>query len=658
MKKKIFIAAAVIISSTAKAQLNSTPSIDTIRDLPEVSVTANKYPARTLLTGKVMNVVTRQQLERSGGKDLSQVLTEQAGLYINGANSNAGKDKSVYLRGARIDHTLIMLDGVPLYDASGIGSNFDIRYFSIDQVERIEILKGSQSTLYGSDAIAGVINIITRKASTKPVSFSGLLSYGSYRSFNGSAALSGSRKKWNYHIQYALQSTGGINEAKDTSSVPLRTDKDEFMRHALNVSAGFVPVNAIHMQAYFRYNRVNAAYDQGAFTDELDLNNRSENIQAGLKNEFRFGKATVNLVYNYSIISRIYTDDSVESRNGFAIYSKGDYRAKEHFADAFLVLPLARVLKLTAGIDYRRSSSDQSYRSISIYGPYLSELGKDSLHQRQLGIYAAMAANLKGGFNAEVGGRYIHHSGYGSYAVYNFNPSYIWKERWKVFTNLSSGFRSPSLYQLYSEYGNKKLDPEKAFSFDAGLQYFTRNKKLNGRATYFNRKVKDAIFFYTDPATYQSWYINQDRQHDQGVELELSLKPAKSLDVRLFYTYVDGKITTLQNSKDTSFFNLTRRPRNSFALQVYYQVTKALSVHSGLAITGKRTDIGYDAFFNQVPVKLKGYALWNLYASYSLMKGKISVFGDLRNVTNAKFTEVYGFNTMGINGTFGLRCNL
>jgi len=470
MKKKIFIAAAVIISSIAQAQTGSSPSADSIRDLPEVSITATKFPSRTLLTGKVVNVVTRQQLERSGGKDLSQVLTEQAGLYINGANSNAGKDKSVYLRGARIDHTLIMLDGIPLYDASGIGSNFDIRYLSVDQVERIEILKGSQSTLYGSDAIAGVINIITRKASGKPVSFSGLLSYGSYHSINGSAVLSGSKKKWNYSLQYALQSTGGINEAEDTLSGSQRTDKDGFTRQSFNASVGYQPANAIRMQAFFRYNRINAAYDQGAFTDELDLKNSSVNIQAGMKNEFRFGKAILNLQYNYNATSRIYTDDSTESRNGFAIFSKGDYRAREHFADAFLVMPLTGWLKLTSGIDFRNSASDQSYESISLYGPYKSELGKDSLHQTQTGVYAALAANLKNGFNAELGGRYNHHSGYGSYAVYNFNPAFVWKEKWKLFANLSSGFRSPSLYQLYSEYGNKKLDPEKALSFKAGEQ--------------------------------------------------------------------------------------------------------------------------------------------------------------------------------------------
>src|SRR5574339_590324 len=172
MKKKFLIVAAVFIGSQLSAQQDTSL-------LDEVVITANKYPNKTSLTGKVVTIITKEQLEHSGGKDLSQILTEQAGIYIGGANSNAGKDKSLYLRGAKIEHTLITIDGVPVYDPGGIGSNFDIRNLSAGQIERIEILKGSQSTLYGSDAIAGVINIITKRTELKSFGANSLLSYGS-----------------------------------------------------------------------------------------------------------------------------------------------------------------------------------------------------------------------------------------------------------------------------------------------------------------------------------------------------------------------------------------------------------------------------------------------------------------------------------------------
>ena len=261
MKKKIFIAADVLISSQLYAQKDST------RNLDEVFITANKFPNKTSLTGKVLTIITREQLEKSGGKDLAQVLTEQAGLFINGANSNPGKDKSVYLRGAKVDHTLITVDGVPLYDPSGIGSNFDIRLLSIDNIERIEILKGSQSTLYGSDAVAGVINIITRKGNTKPVSVSGMLSYGSYNTFHGNVAISGSTAKVDYNLNYTYYKTSGINEATDTIKIPHTTDKDGYEQNSVYAAIGFKPVSGIRIQPYIRYTKFNGDIDQGAFID-------------------------------------------------------------------------------------------------------------------------------------------------------------------------------------------------------------------------------------------------------------------------------------------------------------------------------------------------------------------------------------------------------
>jgi len=236
MKKHfLFVACAIFGSQLTAQQLVPKLREDTtVKAMDELVITANKYPNKTSLTGKVLTIISREQLERSGGKDLSQILSEQAGVYIGGANSNPGKDKRIYLRGARIDHTLRTIDGVPVYDPSGIGGNFDIRNLSAANIERIEILKGSQSTLYGSDAIAGVINIITKKAGTKAVNGNVMLGYGSFNSFRGNAGINGQKNKIDYNLNYSIHKTDGINESINNSS---NADKDGYTQH--NVMAGF-----------------------------------------------------------------------------------------------------------------------------------------------------------------------------------------------------------------------------------------------------------------------------------------------------------------------------------------------------------------------------------------------------------------------------------
>jgi len=657
MKKKFLIVAAAFIGSQLSAQL-----VPTIREqdtslLDEVVITANKYPNKTSLTGKVVTIITREQLERSGGKDLSQLLTEQVGIYIGGANSNAGKDKSLYLRGARVDHTLIAIDGVPVYDASGIGNNFDIRNLSIQQIERIEILKGSQSTLYGSDAIAGVINIITKKVGVKSFSGNGLLSYGSNNSLRANAGINGKTGLVDYNLSYSLFDTKGINETIS----PAPADKDAYQQNSLQAGIGIQAGKNVRIQPYFRYNKIDGDFDQGAFTDELDNTFSQKSYQAGVKSEFEFGKAKLNVLYNYNHIDRLYIDDSVKSQNGFDKYSRGSYIGMEHFIDAYIAMPVGKgSSKLTAGADFRTSNSDQEYFSIGFYGgpPYSKKYSKDSLHHNQLGLYAALNINSKTGFNLELGNRLNIHSAYGSNYVFNINPSYLLNKKFKLFANVSSGYRTPSLYQLASEYGNRDLNPESAFTVEGGVQYFSAGNKFSGRLTGFSRDVTDVIFFYTNPSTYQSQYINQDKQKDHGAELELSFKPEKNITLKAFYSFVDGKVTTLKNGKDTTYFNLIRRPKNSIGLNAGVRITEKLFVSSNLSWFDKRKDAYFDGVtYQTVNVVLDSYILLDVYAEYSFCKNKLKVFADLRNISDSKYSETAGFNTLGFNGYGGIRFN-
>ena len=400
MKKKIFIAAAVLISSYAQAQ-------DSTKLLDEVVITATKFPLKTSATGKVLNVITQEELQKAGGRDITQLITEKTGVYINGFNSNIGKDKSVYVRGANPAFTLITIDGIPVYDASGIGGNFDLRNMAIDNVERIEILKGSQSTLYGSDAIAGVINIITKKGGTKALGVNGLASYGSNNTFRGNMGVNGTKDKIDYSVNYSNTTTKGINE-----TISVNGDRDGYTQNSLQANIGFKATNKVYLQPFFRYTQVNGDIDQGAFTDEQDYTYKQKSTQLGIKSAVDLKIGKLNILYSHNIIDRVFIDDSIKSRNGFDAYSKGAYKGKEHYIEAFAGIDLNKTVKLTVGGDFRASNSDQLYSSIGFFGPFKSELGKDSLKQNQLGIYAAATIATQKGFNIEFGNRLNIHSEY------------------------------------------------------------------------------------------------------------------------------------------------------------------------------------------------------------------------------------------------------
>ena len=286
----------------------------------------------------------------------------------------------------------------------------------------------------------------------------------------------------------------------------------------------------------------------------------------------------------------------------------------------------------------------------------MPNLGSDSEHHSQVGVYAALNYAARGGLNIEGGGRYNHHSEYGSHLAYNFNPSYLLQKQWKVFANVSSGYKTPGLYQLFSNYGIRSLKPENSLNLEGGLQFFTRDEKASLRATYFYRAIEDVIGFGFNAATMQFQYINQDEQKDRGFELEGKWNLLDKVQAKLLYAYVDGEITTKSGSKDTTYYNLYRRPQSQLTASVGSQLTKALYVNLQVSAIGKNKDVTFPPpSYAQKEVTLDSYTLLNLYAEYGLLNNRLKVFADLRNLTDAQYNETYGYATPGFNAHGGVR---
>lgn len=649
--KKMYVVAALIISSPSFAQKDSSKTMD------EVVVTATKFPKNINETGKVVTVIDHAIIERSAGKSVSQLLNEQAGFTINGAQGVLGSNQDLHLRGAAVGKTLILLDGVPVYDPSGINAAFDLNSINMDNVERIEIVKGGLSTLYGSDAVAGVVNIISKKGKGSPFNFNSTLSGGSYGTFKGTFGINGQQKNTDYNFSYSRTNSDGFSTAHDSTSKK-DFDKDGFHQDVLYGSVGVAPCKSTKLRVYGQYSEYHSDLDAGAFADDRDYTQAVKNYTVGASGSIKYKNGTVFFNYNYNSAERKYLNDS-GSIGGFAKYESSKYTGRSHFAEAYTRFTASKFVDILFGGDYRFQNSDQNYLSISAYGPYETKLGKDSAKASQYSAFTSFVLKSGKGFNAELGGRFNHHSQYGDNFTYSLNPSYQISEQFKIFFNVGSAYQVPTLYQLYDgSIGNTALKPTESTHIDGGIQY-QPNKIFKARVVYFNRDEKNSIDFNS----VTNKYFNYSRQKDHGLEVELNVTTDKFF-VNGNYTYVTGQVTSQNvaydpitylpvNKGDTTYNNLFRIPQSTINLTAGFTPVERLTVSASLKYVGKRQEPVY----GDKPIDMSSYTTVGLYGEYKL-QSRIKIFADLKNLFDTKYYEVYGYNTRGFNFMAGLNIKL
>lgn len=600
--------------------------------LDEVVVTANKFEQKQSSTGKVITVITKEQIEKSGGKSIAQLLNEQAGITINGALNNTGSVQTVYTRGASAGRTLILMDGIPLNDPSTITTDFDLNFFSVNDVERIEVCKGAQSTLYGSDAIAGVINIITtKKDSNKAFNIKATLSQGNLGTSKNNVQVYGKANKLTYAARFARLFTNGFSSAHDSTGIK-NFDNDKYDGIVSSGQLSYQISKELSFKTFLMHSQYKAGIDAGVFSDDRDYTINNKSLIAGTGLHYKKGSLSITGNYQYSELRRNYHNDSTHKTSTW--FEDNTYNGKSQFVELYASTSIAKGITLLAGADYRYNSYNQQYFSVSAFGPYASQFKDTSLSQTAL--YASFIySSPDKKFNLEIGGRYNDHSRYGSNSTYTFNPSYRFNEQFRVFGSISSGFKAPSLYQLSL---NSKLDAEKAVNYEAGISF--QEKKVNTRLVYFNRKINNGIDY--NYITFN--YFNYVKQVVNGLEWELAAKLGKA-GISANYTLLFSEEVTQNRTttKDTVTYEyLLRRPKHQLNLGANIDVCKGLNV----AVTAKYVSSRYDiGGYRRADISLPSYFIMGASADYVLNQN-VRFFADAQNITGKKFFDARGFNAI------------
>ncbi len=633
-KKNIRSCAIVLLFAVSTYAQDQEP-----KQLDEVVVSDSKFALSKEKSGKIIVKITANDLKSRQGQSVATVLSSVAGVEINGNQSRTGKDLGLFVRGGKSNQVLILIDGIPVSDASGIDLSYDLRLLPIDQIESIEVMKGASSTLYGSGAATGVINVVLKKGSKKVIAGNVYLNMGSQsvakskkynpQDYNQGFSVNGNTSKLNYYVSLNSTETKGISEAKSEDENK-SFEEDRFSRVNALTKVGFTPTKNMVLDFFANYDKIKNDFDGGAFLDEKVNQSISEQYRFGFLPKYKYKKGELVLNSGITTIERKYTMFS-DWKNAI---ENSSYKSRNVNVDVFNKYAFSPQFFVVLGNQFQFFEMDNDVSG----GVITKEIAKFNT----VDPYLACVFNSEFGLNLNVGARYNMHSVYGTHFVCNINPSYSFSELpLKIVTSYSTAFVTPSLYQLYSPYGNLDLTPADNSTLEAGFEFDLLDKKITFNTVAFYREEKNAIGFFTNQTTFESNYINIEGKHNaKGIETMFSCVATQKLKIKGNYTF-----TQVEEPLNRLI------PKHKANVVVEYQPTTRAFVN----VSYQYVDGRKDAFFDSVTyATVNAYQLVNTTIKYDLIPNRMSFFGAVDNILDVDFIENIGYTTRGRNFKLGL----
>ncbi len=578
-----------------------------------ITVLGNGWRERIDSSGQSISIIGQDEIARVQGPDLSRVLERVPGVTL-ARSGPLGSQTSLFVRGANSEQVVVLLDGVRMQDVAAPSGGFDFGTLLTGGIAKIELLRGSNSLAWGSDAIGGVLAVTTETLSGARAG----VEYGAHDSVSGNAALG-------FHgDNYGVTLSGGYTSSDGISAFAGGTEPDAFRQWQLGGRGRVAFSDEVSAFVVARYADSRIDFDgypapAYVFADTPEYQTT------------RQGSGYAGLGYD---------DDGLRLSGGIAL---SDTR-RAYYDPTFGSAPGFE----TTGRSWRADLSGK----VELDYEWLLSFGADSEWTRfsttfdpentarQTGAFV-MAQRSRGPFKLNGGVRFTDHDRFGSHWALGGNASLDLDSMWRIKASFGEGFKAPTLNQLYGYGGNAALQPETSTALDLGIEFGDRGNAWDGLGhfaiTLFRRDSANLID-YVSP----TGYFNVGRTRAQGVEVEATVRPGEGFSVRAAYTYLDA--TNRLTGKQ-----LARRPRHALSVSADWQTPLAdLKLGADLRLVGD----SFDDRGNFVPID--GHALVTLRASVPLSE-ELELYARVENVTDAQYQTVAGYGTYGRSAYAGVR---
>ena len=589
----------------------------------DIVVTASRAAPEAREIGSSVSIVSQADIRQGQINFVKDVLQDVPGVRVS--SDRAGDLTSVSIRGSNNDEVLWLIDGIELGDPSVITTQFQSDHLTTRDIARVEVLRGNQSSLYGSAAIGGVINVITQRATEEGLKINAEAEGGSYGELNGGASVLGKSGPFDFRLTgTGYRQTGpSLSDPRTFTPPQTHAEDDEYWRYGTSGRLGYQATDGLSFQALGFW--LNSRFDLDDTTsDSSDYVRTKEWAYAGQGSyKSNDGKLKIDLTASRYVAHRLY----------FGTYDSPDgdlYKGTKDKLSLALAYGGEGLISVAAGGDYEREKTDQG---TLFSGDFFAKMSTKS-------AYGEVALRPLEGMTITGAGRYDDNSRFGSFETYRGTFAYVTGPL-KLRASYGTGARAPGLYQLFDPtYGNPGLKPEKSRGGDAGLDLsFTEG--LTAQLSYFfNRKHNEINFDGSRPPF--GGYEQFGRTRAQGVEIGVAAKPWPWLSLSQTYGYAEVDV----QDAVTGAYADSGRPRYSGTTTVTLSPIPRASLGARMRFRDGDAS-GYGGV-------TQSYTTVDVLGSYGITE-RIELYGRVVNLFDKHYQVIYGTETLGLSAFGGVR---